>query len=96
MSVTARELPVLRQLEELTKPYGEYCVPFHWLSGYQKGDPETREVRRIVRQLKRKGLAEYHSGLVNEYTGMLCGSGHCISKKGIDALKEIEARSAQS
>ena len=83
--LTARELPVLADLNELTRPHGEFCVPFYHLSGAPKDSAETREVRRIVRQLARKGLAELYRGLFTD-DGMLCGSGYCITPAGIAAL----------
>lgn len=82
--LTEREKPVLAALAELTRP-GELCVPFRMISGAPANTPETREVRRIVRQLARKGMAELHRGLVDD-DGMLCGSGYCITNEGLAAL----------
>lgn len=85
--LTPREVPVLIALDEWTKPSGEMCVPFATLSGEPKDSAETKEVRRVVRQLARKGLAEFHRGLFTE-DGDMCGSGYCISDKGRLALSE--------
>lgn len=85
--LTPREHPVLADLNEITRPDGEYCVPFYRLSGAPKDAPETREVRRIVRQLARKGLAEFYRGLFDD-DGRLCGSGYCITKAGQKALSD--------
>lgn len=83
--LTEREKPVLATLAELTRPYGEFCVPFYQISGAPSKSPETREVRRVVRQLARKGMAEFHRGLFDD-EGMLCGSGYCITNDGLAAL----------
>jgi hypothetical protein len=90
MKLTQREHPVLTALEEYTRPNGEFCVPFYTLSGEPKDAPATREVRRIVRQLARKGLAEFYRGLFDD-EGRLCGSGYCITDAGRLALKNQES-----
>lgn len=78
----------LGALAELTAPNGEACVPFaplEKLTGYDR-----RTVRRYVRALARKGLAEFHRPLWSE-DGEPKGAGYCISTAGLAALK---ARSA--
>lgn len=87
--LTKREVPVLHALREYTRPNGEMCVPFYTLSGEPKGAAGTQEVRRIVRQLARKGMAEFHRGLFSD-DGMLCGSGYCITPSGLTALSNNE------
>jgi hypothetical protein len=91
LTLTKREHPVLIALDEYTRPDGEFCVPFHVLSGEPRDAAATKEVRRIVRQLARKGLAEYYRGLFTD-DGMLCGSGYCITKSG---RRSLEASNAQ-
>jgi len=69
----------LEALEALTRPYGEYCVPFKPVietTGY-----ERKEVKRYVRALARKGYAEFFRGLTTE-DGDFAGSGYCITKEG--------------
>ncbi len=87
ISLTERERPVLLLLREYTRPYGEYCVPFSTLSGEPRNSAWTCEVRRIVRQLARKGLAEYYRGLFDD-DGEMRGSGYCITRAGLATLKE--------
>lgn len=89
VKLTAREMPVLRMLDEVSQPNGEFCVSFHHISGEPKDSAGTKEVRRIVRQLARKGLAEYHRGLFTD-DGYFGGSGYCISARGRAALREHE------
>ena len=88
-SLTKRETPVLHLLREHSRPDGEWCVSFSTLSGEPRNSERTCEVRRIVRQLARKGLAEYHRGLFTD-DGMICGSGYCVTRAGLTALAERE------
>ena len=66
-------------LECLTYPNGERCSPFapiEQITGYDR-----RTVRRHVRALWRKGLAEYFQGLCTE-DGVFAGAGYCITETG--------------
>ena len=70
----------LEALECLTFPNGEFCTPFapiEAITGYDR-----RVVRRHVRSLARKGLAEYFRGLCTE-DGEFAGAGYCITKAGL-------------
>ena len=78
----------LESLEEMTSPNGEMCIPFAPIeraTGYPR-----RMVRRHVRALARKGLAEYHRGLWTE-AGYPAGAGYCITEAGRSALSVCEA-----
>jgi len=77
--MTRDHVKVLRALDDLTRPGGEYCVPFAPLES-ETGLPRPR-VRFICRHLARKGLAEFHAGLIDE-DGEFCGAGYCISRTG--------------
>jgi predicted transcriptional regulator len=46
---------------------------------------DIKHVRRTVRSLARKGLAEYGRGLWTE-DGQVAGSGYCITDAGREAL----------
>lgn len=81
--MTPRHRKVLQALDETTLS-GEYCVFFKHVATHAQMD--VKEVRRVIRHLARKGYASYERGLMNEYTGMLCGSGYCITKAGREAL----------
>jgi hypothetical protein len=72
----------LNYLAEHSAPRGEMCRPFGPIMDYT-GLPRA-EVRRSVRALARKGLAEFHSGLSKE-DGEFAGAGYCISPAGQDA-----------
>ena len=47
----------------------------------------TKQVRRTVRSLARKGLAEYIRGLFDE-DGMVAGSGYCATEEGYDLISK--------
>ena len=87
MKVNAKHRPVLEWLAIHTKPLGEMCVGFDPI--VRSTGMTRREVRRIVRHLARKGLVEFHRGLVNEYDGEFAGSGYCISEVGVKAEDTI-------
>ncbi len=76
---------VLSALYELSQPHGEMCVYYRTIAKHT--GMEERIVRNVVRHLARKGYAEYIRGLCDEYTGLLAGSGHCITKSGIEVIR---------
>ena len=76
----------LSVLAERTLPNGEMCIPFAPIcrdTGYDR-----RTVKRYVRALARKGLAEYHRGLCTEDEGGFAGAGYCITKAGQKVLED--------
>lgn len=77
---------VLDALAIETRPYGEMCCPFSIIAAAaeMKNIPE---VRRIVRHLARKGLAEYYKGLCDD-GGEFRGAGYCITKQGLDVVDQ--------
>lgn len=89
MRVKVRLLPhhqkVLEALRDVTLPHGEHCLGFNAIAHLAEMD--RAEVRRIVRHLARRGLAEYHRGLWT-YDGQMAGSGYCITHAGIALLAE--------
>jgi transcription initiation factor IIE alpha subunit len=80
-------LKVLMALDEKSAPFGEYCVNFKTLTNAT--GMSRQEVRRIVRHLARKGMAEFHKGLWSE-AGEVAGAGYCITKPG-QAIVRLEA-----
>lgn len=74
-------------LESLVMIYSEYdegrCTYFRVISK-QTGLTE-QQVRRSVRSLARKGLAEYHRGLFDD-DGFTAGSGYCATKAGAELI----------
>jgi hypothetical protein len=79
-----KHIELLEALNCCTSPNGEHCVPFKVIQGSLAvvGEHwEIKEIRRVVRHLKRKGMAEFHCGLWTD-EGEVAGAGYCISKAG--------------
>ena len=70
----------LAALAEMTAPNGEMCVPFALIERETGYDRKT--VRRYVRALARKGLAEYWRGLCTEDMEF-AGAGYCVTRVGL-------------
>ena len=66
-----------------------WCLNFRGVERYS--GLEKRLVRRTVRALARKGLAQYERGLFNE-DGETAGSGYSLTKEGYERLKEMQGR----
>lgn len=71
---------ILIALEECTAPYGEFCANFKRIAQVANME-DISEVRRIVRALARKGLAEFWRGLITD-NGDFAGAGYCITPAG--------------
>lgn len=67
-------------LAEMTAPNGEMCIPFAPIERQTGYDRKT--VRRYVRALARKDLAEYFRGLCT-VDGDFAGAGYCITRVGL-------------
>lgn len=82
IKLNVTEKAVLALLAEEYDPvYGEH--PCFYTSGLQKSLKLKRiQVRRAVRSLVSKGLAELVKGLINEDTGLLAGSGYSTTDDG--------------
>ena len=74
----------LAALHGLTRPH-EICVPFAPIQAITTYDRKT--VRRHVRALARKGLAEYKRGLWNDDGP--AGAGYCITNAGIKVMESL-------
>lgn len=69
----------LDALNTLTEPDGEVCAPFMPIISVTGLDRQV--VRRCVRALARRGLAEFHSPLWTD-DGQPAGAGYCITIRG--------------
>lgn len=83
----AAHLKILNALDVLTLPHGEMCVGFKPISR-ESGVEDLREIRRIVRHLARKGMAQYFRALITD-EGEFAGAGYCITREGKAAISEI-------
>ena len=84
----------LKALFNYSSPDGRMCLPFAPIMEETGLDRAT--VRRNVRALKRKGLAEFYKGLVCEDDGTLAGAGYCITQEGFSLMqKKYECPSCQ-
>lgn len=79
---------ILAALEKITEPHGEMCAYFKSIA-VEAEIADIREIRRIVRYLARKGLAEYFRALWTE-DGMPAGAGYCITVAGRSAVRARE------
>lgn len=77
ININANERAVLTALDEATSGQ-DMCVSFSYLADEGR---TIKDVRRACRALRRKGLAEFHRGLMND-DGEVAGSGYCISPAG--------------
>ena len=76
-------------LEQLVEWYGDderNCVYMKGIAAQTGLD--MAQVRRSVRSLARKGLAEYQRGLMNE--DGVAGSGYCATEKGAALLNPCD------
>ncbi len=80
------QMKCLSALDGLTQPDGEMCVAFKRVESMTGLDRKT--VRRSIRALAQKGLAEFHTGLCTE-DGEFAGAGYCISVAGRDYFRKI-------
>lgn len=87
-SVGKWEAKALLALADGSRPDGEMCFPFKTIAGHGDGLP-LEKVRRAVRGLARKGLAEYHKALSDD-DGRFVGAGYCITHLGLKVAEELE------
>lgn len=89
-TISQRQLAVLRVLYSYGPEAAIYMKTIATIT-----DLDKKAVRKAVRVLARKGLAELIRGLVNEYdSGLLAGSGYAITTKGcrfMEALSKPQA-----
>lgn len=85
--MSAMQASCLAALAAKSRPDGEMCLPFRIIES-TTGLSRT-DVKRSVRALARKGLAEFHQGLCND-DGYFAGAGYCISNAGKVAAGCVE------
>lgn len=86
-AINENEKKVLTVLSAETDTLGERCIYFSLIEYESK--LTTKEVRKACRSLRKKGLAYYYRGLMND-DGEVGGSGYCISQKGQDLANKLE------
>jgi DNA-binding MarR family transcriptional regulator len=64
----------------------QFCYNFNGLTHYT--DLSREQVKRAVRSLREKGLAEYHRGLF-DCDGFAAGSGYSATKEGYELVDEM-------
>jgi hypothetical protein len=77
--ISPMQIKCLAALASMTRPHGEMCVGFNPVTnatGMVRSD-----VRRSIRALARKGMAEFHKGLTTE-DGDMAGAGYCVTPFG--------------
>jgi len=80
IKLSERERKCLESLVEILRGADEgACIYFRTVA--QDTGLTEQQVRRAVRSLARKGLAEYHRGLFDD-DGFTAGSGYCPTKAG--------------
>lgn len=86
MRVSDRELKALTALYSTWYRGEAWCLYFKTIAEQSGLEPHT--VRRTVRSLARKGLAEYQRGLFTD-DGMIAGSGYACTKAGADLIESL-------
>ena len=87
MNLNDHELACLKVLAEYYQDDEEHCLYFRTIEKAAKLDRST--VRRAVRSLARKGLAELHTGLFSS-EGRVAGSGYCATEQGAALITDRE------
>ena len=82
------ERQALRGLAEFREGYGRgYYLPFRTIA--ERSGLPREKVRRAVRGLARKGLAEYARALCHD-DGQFAGAGYCCTKLGWEVYSALE------
>lgn len=82
LSVSARERKVLVVLADRFDPVLWRAFSFKGIA--KRCDVEPHLIRRVVRSLARKGLAQYERALWDEYDGTPAGAGYRCTQAGFD------------
>jgi hypothetical protein len=73
-------------LEKLVKDVEDFGWVLFMFYIVEQTGLTPKEVRRSLRSLKKKGLAELVRGVLDEQSGTLAGSGYAATSAGIDFL----------
>lgn len=92
-TISPTELACLRILAERYDDDEGNCYYFRSIAKETK--LEIPLVRKAVRSLARKGLAEYMRGLFDQ-DGMVAGSGYSCTAAGAEVVKEFESEDPQN
>lgn len=87
VSLSVMQATCLNALALKSIPHGEMCLPFRTVEVFT-GLNRTH-VKRSIRALARKGLAEFHKGLCN-LDGEFAGAGYCITPAGQERIGPVE------
>ena len=85
VSVSVRERKVLNVLANIFDPHEWQALNFKGIA--KRCDVEPHLIRRVVRSLARKGLAQYERSLWSD-DGMPAGAGYRCTQAGFDWLTE--------
>lgn len=82
VTASARERKVLAALAGGFDPHEWWAFSFKGIA--KRCDVEPNLIRRVVRSLARKGLAQYERVLWDEYGGTPAGAGYRCTQAGFD------------
>jgi DNA-binding MarR family transcriptional regulator len=84
--------PLTQSQKHCLETLAHFTTPDAWCTNFKaiakQTNMDVKEIRRCVRALARKGLAEFHKGLFTE-DGHLAGAGYCITRQGLSLAKEL-------
>lgn len=85
--MSPNERKVLKALAEAYSDYEDFCfLSFAGIAS--RSDIDPKKIRRSVRSLARKGLAQYGRGLWTD-DGEVAGSGYACTKAGALAIEDM-------
>lgn len=85
--LTEKEIAVLGGLASCGASFDEHCVTFDYIS--EESKVPVKELPKIMKSLRSKGLVEFYRGLVTEDC-QVAGSGYCLSSLGRELVEKLE------